>query len=239
MKKILLSLILAFTLTSASNAQALLILLFGDHLSTETFQAGINVSGSASTINGLNNVDYRFNWAFGAFGEVKFSEHWFLHFHLTIKTPAGAKNVDPIVPIPPEIDTLISDPKTTRSFNYITLPIFVTYKLSPFKIGIGAQLGYLTSADDTYEAITYQGNDITLVSDVRGQFNKWDAGLTGIIDYSISPEKKMRSLRLSLTYYYGLTDMVKDNTGDAWTNSEFLLSIGIPIGGSDDAEEVK
>ena len=53
MKKIILSLLLVFTLSSVTNAQALLIILFGDKLSTETFQMGINASLYASNINGL------------------------------------------------------------------------------------------------------------------------------------------------------------------------------------------
>ena len=46
----------------------------------------------------------------------------------------------------------------------------------------------------------------------------------------------MRSMRLGLKYYVGLTDIIKDNPGDSVTNSIFLLSLGIPVGGSDDAE---
>ena len=236
MKKIISILLLAFTLTTTSNAQALLALIFGKYLSTETFQLGMNLSGSASTITGLNNADYRISWAFGAFGEIKLSQDWFLHLNLTIKTPGGAKNVDAIVPIPPEVDTLLSSPSITRSYNYVTLPIYIKYKVHSFKFGLGAQLGYLTSADDTYEAITYAGNDLSVVSDVRGSLNLWDAGLTGIVDYFFVPEKNMKSLRLSLTYYYGLTDILKDNTGDSWNNTYILLTLGIPVGGSDDAK---
>ncbi len=232
MKKILMSLLLVFTLTSVSNAQALLILLFGDKLSTETFQMGINGSLSASNINGIDNTNYRISWAFGAFGEIRLSDDLFLHFNLTIKTPGGAKNVGPLVPVPPEVDTLLTAFKVTRSLNYITLPIFLKYKIGSVKLGVGAQLGYLTSADDTYESTTPMGNDLTVVTNIRDNLNHWDAGVTGIIDYFFSPEKNMRSLRLSLTYYYGLTDMLKDNTGNAWNNSIFLLSIGIPVGGS-------
>lgn len=239
MKKILLSLMFVFTLTSVSNAQALIILLFGDKLSTETFQMGINGSLSASNINGIDNTNYRISWAFGAFGEVRLSDYWFLHFNLTVKTPGGAKNVEPLVPVPPEVDTLLTGLKVTRSFNYITLPIFIKYKLGSVKLGVGAQLGYLTSADDTYDAITPLGNDLTVVTNIRDNLNHWDAGVTGIIDYFFKPEKNMRSLRISLTYYYGLTDMLKDNTGNAWNNSIFLLSVGIPVGGSGDVEEVK
>jgi len=225
-----------FLFGSAANAQALLIILFGDQLSTETFQMGINAAGSYSTISGLNGVDNRINWAFGAFGEVRLSDDWFLHFNLTIKTPAGAKNVEAFEDFLPGIDTLTSDIKITRSLNYITLPVFIKYRLGSVKLGVGAQIGYLSSASDVYDGYTFLGDDLSMDRNIRDKLNHWDAGVTGIIDYFFSPEKNMRSLRLSLTYYYGLTDMLKDNTGDAWNNSIFLLSLGIPVGGSDDAE---
>ncbi len=239
MKKILLTLFVVFSLHTTSNAQALLILLFGDKLSTETFQMGINASLSASNINGLDNTDYRISWAFGAFGEVKFTDDWYLHFNLTAKTPGGAKNVEPFEDILPVIDTLTSDIQITRALNYITLPVFIKYRLGPVKLGVGAQLGYLTSAGDIYEGFTFLGDDLSMERNIRDKLNLWDAGVTGIIDYFFKPEKNMRSLRLSLTYYYGLTDILKDNTGDAWNNSIFLLSIAIPVGGSDDVEEVE
>ena len=234
MKKILLTLFVVFSLHTTSNAQALLILLFGDKLSTETFQMGINASLSASNINGLDNTDYRISWAFGAFGEVKFTDDWYLHFNLTAKTPGGAKNVEPFEDILPVIDTLTSDIQITRALNYITLPVFIKYRLGPVKLGVGAQLGYLTSAGDIYEGFTFLGDDLSMERNIRDKLNLWDAGVTGIIDYFFKPEKNMRSLRLSLTYYYGLTDILKDNTGDAWNNSIYLLSIAIPVGGSDE-----
>jgi len=88
--KIITSLLVLFLFSSVSNAQALLIILFGDKLSTETFQMGINASLGYSGLNGApGNPEYRVDWAFGAFGEVKFTDKWYLHFDLTIKTPAG------------------------------------------------------------------------------------------------------------------------------------------------------
>jgi len=236
MKKLLQVFTLFLLLNSFANAQALLIILFGDQLSTETFQMGINAAVSASTIGGLDNINYRISWAFGAFGEVKLSDEWYLHFNLTIKTPAGAKNVEAFEDFVPGIDTLTYDVTITRSLNYITLPVFLKYKMGPVKLGVGAQLGYLSSASDVYEGYTFLGDDLTMDRNIREKLNHWDAGVTGIIDYFFAPEMNMRSLRLSLTYYYGFMDILKDNAGDSWNNSVFLLSLGIPIGGSDDTE---
>ena len=237
MKKIVLILFVIFSLHTTSNAQALLILLFGDKLSTETFQMGINASLSASNITGIDNTNYRISWAFGAFGEVRFNDDWFLHFNLTIKTPGGAKNVEPFDDFIPEIDTLVHDITIARTLNYITLPVFIKYRLGAVKLGFGAQVGYLTSASDIYEGYTFRDAALSMDRNIRDNLNHWDAGVTGILDYYFALEKNMRSLRLSLTYYYGLTDMLKDNTGDAWNNSIFLLSIAIPVGGSGDSEK--
>jgi hypothetical protein len=239
MKKLLLVITLAFAFHTTSNAQALLMLLFGDKLSTEKFQMGINAAVTASDIAGITDAKFRYSWAFGAFGEVKFNEDWFLHFNLTAKTPGGAKNVQPFEDIIPAIDTLTTDISITRSFNYITLPVYIKYRLGPIKIGVGGQIGYLTSASDVYSGYTFLGDDLTMDRDIRDKLNHWDAGVTGIIDYYLNQEAKMKSMRISLTYYYGLMDILKDNPGDPWKNSVFMLSIAIPMGGSDDVEEVK
>jgi hypothetical protein len=239
MKKLLLIITVAFAFQTTSNAQALLMLLFGDKLSTEKFQMGINASLSASNINGLSNTDYRISWAFGAFGEVKFNDDWFLHFNLTAKTPGGAKNVQPFEDIIPELDTLTKDITITRSFNYITLPVYIKYRLGPIKVGVGGQIGYLTSASDVYEGYTFRDDELSMDRNIRDKLNHWDAGVTGIIDYYFNQEAKMKSMRISLTYYYGLMDVLKDNPGDPWNNSVFLLSIAIPMGGGDDVEEVE
>jgi hypothetical protein len=239
MKKLLLVITLAFAFHTTSNAQALLMLLFGDKLSTEKFQMGINAAVTASDIAGITDAKFRYSWAFGAFGEVKFNEDWFLHFNLTAKTPGGAKNVQPFEDIIPAIDTLTTDISITRSFNYITLPVYIKYRLGPIKIGVGGQIGYLTSASDVYSGYTFLGDDLTMDRDIRDKLNHWDAGVTGIIDYYLNQEAKMKSMRISLTYYYGLMDILKNNPGDRWKNSIFMLSVAIPMGGSDDVEEVK
>ncbi len=236
MKKTLLILMLALS-SNVAHSQALLILLFGDKLSTETFQMGINASGSASDIIGLSDTKLRYSWAFGAFGEIRLSDDWFMHIDLTLKTPGGARNVQPFQPFLPIVDSLFTDVRVDRNFNYITLPVYAKYRVGAWKFGLGAQLGYLTSTTDVYTGSSILGDDFTMERDVASYHNRWDAGVTGTLEYFFSPAKKMRSMRLSLKYYYGLTDILKDNQGDPLRNSILLLSLGIPVGGSDDSAE--
>lgn len=235
MKKIFLLIFFNFFLfTGISNGQALLILLFGDDLSTETLQVGINASASASTLSGLSSSEYRYDWAFGAFGEIKLTDDWFLHFTLTIKTPAGAKNVEPFMDPLEVTDSLFTGLNVERKINYLTIPVFIKYATGHFKFGLGGQIGYMTSATDVYSGSTVIGDDFTMDRNVVDYFDRWDAGLTGMVDYFFKPDMKMKSLRLTLSYYYGFIDILKDNPGSAVNNSIFLLSLGIPVGGSAD-----
>ena len=121
--------------------------------------------------------------------------------------------------------------------NYLTIPVYIKYTTGHWGFGAGPQIGYLTSATDTYSGGTLYGDAINLDRKVKDNYNIWDAGLTFMIDYLFAPEKKMLSTRLTLKYYLGLTDVIKDNPGSAVNNSLFLLSIGIPIGGGGSSEE--
>jgi hypothetical protein len=231
MKKYILTIVIVIIFVNIAHAQALLIILFGDKLSTEKFQMGINATGSASNLTGIDETNYRFSWAFGAFGEINFNSKWYMQFNLTIKTPGGANSIPGLKPGDPLLDSLFSDVTADRITNYITLPVYLKFKAGSFKFGAGGQVGYLTSATEIYTGKTLLGDDFTLNKKKTSELNRWDAGVTGIVDYFFKPDLKMRSLRLSLTYYYGLTDIVKNNSGDSVNNSVLLLSLGIPVGG--------
>jgi len=230
-KKYWLLIALLFVPVQQAQGQALLILLFGDKLSTEKFQMGINAIASASNLTGDVDASTRISWGFGALGEVNLGDPWYLQFDLTLKTPGGASDVAGATPGTPELDTLFNDYAGSLNTSYITLPVWLKRRAGSFKFGVGGQVGYLTGANEFYSGQTALSNDFTLTKNVTGLLNRWDAGVTAIADYYFDSENKMRSLRISLKYYYGLTDILKDNPGDKVTNSVFLLSLGIPVGG--------
>ena len=238
MKLRLLSLLVfLFAATSTVNAQALLIILFGDKLSTETFQAGINADLSYTNFTGVDGTNYRTSWAFGAFFEIKLSENWSLQPELTIKTPGGAKNMPSEYYVEQEIiDSTFTDVNVTTSMNYISVPIYLKYTTGHWGFGAGPMFGYLTGATDTYSGGTTFGDEFSLDRDVRARYNNWDVGFTVMVDFLFAPEEKMQSTRLGLKYYGSFTDILKENSGETVSNSIFLLSLGIPIGGSDSDE---
>jgi hypothetical protein len=237
-------LVAALGMPTIGHSQALLIILFGDKLSTEKFQLGINADLTWSGLTGLSGTSSRMSWAFGAYGELKLGKKWRLQPELTLKTPAGAKNMtpgtagDPFLPIgDPFIDEIIATGTVTRSTNYITIPVYLKYHAGPLWLGAGAQVGFLTSATD--ELInTVPAGDFNLKASVKDTLQTVDAGLVGSIDFPLKPSLAMRSIKINLKGYYGRTDTVKDNPADAVRNWIVFLGIDIPVGGKKASEGV-
>lgn len=239
MRYVIVAVLLVLLLAHTAHSEALLVILFGDKLSTERFQLGINAAVTGSDFMGLDGTKTRYSWAFGMMGEIKVSDAFTIQPELTVKTPAGARNRSDRG-LPENVEDCVKEETFTvdTEMNYLTMPVYFKYFIAPsFGIGLGPQVGYLTSARDVYEGKTEGDYDITVVQGATGDYNRWDFGFAAKAEWLFSPHKKMRSLRLSFNYYYGVTDVVKDNSGDAVSNSIWLLTLNIPVGGEDAAAE--
>ncbi len=237
MRTLIAAALLLLGLAPAVHGQALLILLFGDKLSTEKFQLGINADLTFSNLRGLDpSGSARISWAFGAYGEIKLSNHWRLQPELTFKTPAGLSDV-PATPAVPGVDSVLSDTRVDYSANYITIPLMLKYQVDRVGLGFGGQIGFLTSANDRFKGVIDSLRDLTLEANVKDHVTTMDAGLLFSIDYALKPELQMRSLRLNAKLFLGLTDIVDGNTGDALRNTILFVGLDIPVGGSKAAKE--
>lgn len=243
-KAILLTLLLSAGSVQTAQSQALLIILFGDKLSTEKFQLGINADLVWSSLTNTGDASPRFSWAFGAYGEIKLSDHWHLQPELTVKTPAGAKGLPVTTPGSPfssptgdaTLDSIRAAGTVTRSANYLTLPLQVKYVTGPFNIGVGGSVGILTGASDELVTDVERGA-LNLKASSTDSLNTFDAGLVASLSYAFKPQLQMRSMRLDVKFYYGLTNTVKDHTGDAIRNWMLFVGLDIPVGGSDAVPE--
>ena len=166
MKKYVFLTLLLFVPVQQARGQALLVLLFGDKLSTEKFQLGINAIASGSSFIGVADEKMRISWGFGALGEVNLGDPWYLQFDLTLKSPAGASSIPGLVPDEPIFDSIFQDIAADQNLSYISLPIWLKYRAGAFKVGLGGQLNYLISATEVYAGKGIQGNDFTLEKNV-------------------------------------------------------------------------
>jgi len=219
---------------SAASSQVLLVLLLGDKLSNETLQVGIKLDRAFTNLTELDGADVRSGWAFGAWGEIRLAERWSLQPELTLTTPGGSKTFVGDPTGIPALDGVFSEVSVTRRLSYSNLVVPVKVVAGRFAVGIGPQLSYLRKADDFYEGLVTGEDEFTLESDVVETLNRWDVGLAAKVEFYLKPERGMQSARIHVAPFLGLTDIVKDNTGNAVKNWGVSLGIGIPVGTSSD-----
>ncbi len=216
----------------SAQGQVLLAILFGDKLSTETFQLGIKLDRAFTGLSEVEGADMRSGWAFGAFGEIKLNDSWAFQPELSMTAPGGAKEFLGDPPGDPQWDQTFQNVLVTRKMSYTNLSFLLKYKTGRFGLSAGPQVGYLRKAEDVYEARATGVGDLVLTKNVVGDHNRWDFGVTGTLEFYLSPEKEMKSARIHVTPYYGLLDTLSDNPGEAVRNLGVQVGIGMAVGGN-------
>jgi hypothetical protein len=219
---------------SPASSQVLLVLLFGDKLSTESFQIGIKLDRAFTSQSELDGADVRSGWAFGAFGEIRLNDSWSLQPELTLTTPGGSGSFIGDETGVPELDAVFSDVSVTRKLSYSNLQMFLKVKPGPVAIGVGPQLSYLRKAQDVYQGLVTGEDAFTLESDIVEIMNRWDVGIAANLEWYLKPDRGMKSLRVHVTPFLGLIDTIKDNTGNSVNNWGVSVGVGIPVGASSD-----
>ncbi len=221
-------LMLALT-ASLAHSQVLIALLFGDKLNSDRFQLGIQLAGNFQNVTGWDGTSGRFSLGFGIYGELKLTEKLSLQPEFLFKDPRGADGVPGHTFDNPDLDPLLEDATVSMKLAYVSIPILLKYHLSPqFSIGIGPQIGILSSAKNVYTATVNANGDLSFKEGLSSYLNDIDMALAFNLEYKLMKNK--RPLRIGLRYYLGLSDIIKDNPGTAVRNTVIQLNLGIPVG---------
>ncbi len=235
LKTILFSLLLTLG-ASAAHGQVLLGILFGDKLASEKFHIGLTAGANVSDISGVDDTKGKVGLVLGLLGEWKIADRLYLQPELLPFYYAGAKSMPPggLDDIP-ELDPKVRDMTRQTVLKYFEIPILLKYALGNgrWHLGAGPQIGFLTSAEDVYDVVT--SYEITIKADRKDMLNSTDAGVTFVLEYKVRPDPF--AMGVTARYYLGLTDIIKDNTGDALYNRVFTLGITIAMGGVDEFQE--
>ena len=235
LKTVLFTLLLTLG-AGAAHGQVLLGILFGDKLASEKFHIGLTAGANFSDISGVDGTKVKAGLVLGLLGEWKLSDNLFLQPELLPFYYAGAKNMPPggLEGIP-ELEDEVLDKERQTNLKYFEIPILLKYALGNgrWHLGAGPQIGFLTSAQDMYDGVIE--NEITIKADRKEMLNSTDAGVAFVLEYKTAPTPF--AMGVTARYYLGLTDIVKDNTGDALYNRIFTLGITMAMGGVDDFQE--
>ena len=214
---------LALSLSAGpARAQVLLGYLFGELLSTPTFNVGFEIGVNFATFDGLEGAERTNNTVFGLFADWRFSEH--VHLAGAV-LPIASRAADGITPLPtgdPDIDGQTADGTMMRSLSYVEIPILLKWapqRHSGFRVGAGPSLGIVTGATDRYTATTAGGAPYVLERDIAGEVPGLDVGL------SVDVEYRLPILSIAARYTHGLTDLRQTGTATA-IHSRVLTGTG-------------
>jgi hypothetical protein len=205
-----------------ARAQVLIGYLFGEKLSTPTFNLGFEVGANFSTIEGFDGAQRVNRPVFGLFADWRFSEH----FHLGgAFLPIAGRGADGLAPAPtgdPAFDGQTAGHTMERSMDVIEFSALL--KWSPeqqegIRVGAGPSLSVLTGARDRYPAVTPAGLPYTLERDIGDHLPAVDFGL------SFEAEWRFPMLSIAARYTEGLTDMRLDGAPEA-SHSRVLTGTG-------------
>src|SRR5690554_2275250 len=171
-------------------------------------KAGVNLAN----LSGMDDTDMKIGFHVGAVAEIKFNDKFSLQPEL-LYSAQGTK-IDMSMDIP-MIGKLEFESKT--NLDYINIPIMAKYYfVEGFSVEVGPQVSFLIKAEEKAKS---DGESETL--DIKDGLNSIDFGLGFGLAYDLP-----QGLFINARYNLGLTDIVKDNNGDAVKNSVIQVEIG-------------
>ena len=215
--------------TTASNAQVLISLIFGDELNTGNIEFGLDGGLNWTNINGIDQADYLMGWNLGFYFDIKLSDPWMLNTGVVVKGNMGAENIPVYSLNDPELDNLFSDGgRVTRKLNYFSVPVMIKYKFeNNIYVKAGVQLGLMYNGYDTFIKSVNEEDDLQHEVNIKDQYHPLDAGLAAGLGYRLMGGDGMN---IGLNYYYGLIDVRIDDSTPSELNQAVYLNVGIPIG---------
>ena len=215
--------------TTASNAQVLISLIFGDELNTGNIEFGLDGGLNWTNINGIDQADYLMGWNLGFYFDIKLSDLWMLNTGVVVKGNMGAEDIAVYSLNDPELDNLFSNGgSVTRKLNYFSVPIMIKYKFeNNIYVKAGVQLGLMYNGYDTFIKSVNEEDDLQHEVNIKDQYHPLDAGLAFGLGYRLMGGNGMN---IGLQYYYGLIDVRIDDSSASELNQAIYLNVGIPIG---------
>jgi len=163
-------------------SQALWILVFGDKLSNDRMQSGINVFVTRSTFNGMANATHINSWALGGFTDFRINNNWYASMELTIKSPTGAKGLLNYYDHYKPTDSITVEDLHIEITNF-SVPLYIKYKTKYFNIALGPEMIFAYSSDLVYTAKTVNGENIQVKSNAKDYIKTFDVGFSGTFEF--------------------------------------------------------
>lgn len=208
-------------------SQVLISLLFGDELNSGNIEFGLEGGATFSTISGLKGAEYKSGFNLGFYFDFKMNPKWAIATGVMVKSPWGAKGLDPYPTGNADLDSVFLGGSVERNLSYFNVPVLAKYKFGRFFASAGPQLSLGYKASDVFTNTVREDDDVSYSIENRVDHVALDVGVAGALGYHIP---KGYGMNILVRYYQGLLDNRKHPEGDAQYNSGVHLLVGIPIG---------
>ena len=212
---------------SASKAQVLISLLFGNALNTDKIEFGLIGGDNLAFINTIPDAKPYNNFNLGFYFHINMKNNSYLSTGVLVKSNVGATGL-PTYPIGDDyFDSLLVDGTLTKKIPYFYVPIMYQQRFNNrWYLEGGFQLGLMHQAKDVFETTVLDG-DLEYKLDARDQYKHLDAGLVGGVGYKF--KKEIKSIAAGINYYYGLMN-VSAVADTKIKNSSIYFYVKVPIG---------
>ncbi len=230
MKRRILLFVAAFFIASATTitAQAALFaLLFGDKVASERFNISLEIG---ATLLGYTNIDNKSNLGinFGIGGNLKLSENWYLSPNIYFLAKRNLR-VDQFSLNTGNagLDAQFMNVPLDITLNYIDVPIFISYQTNnkKYRFGLAPQFSFLQKSRGLF-----RNSNGEFSQNFDGYTEEIDYGLMADFGYILGKAHKGKGVHIHLRYYYGFTDILKDQLSTAQNRSNYLsLHLSLPF----------
>lgn len=218
-----------FLIGFTSNSQVLISILLGDKLNTGKIEFGLQGGLNWSTLKGLDGSSNLRGFNLGFYFDFKLKDpSWMLNTGVIVKSPMGADDLPVYSLNDSHLDSAFSGGSVARKVKYFNVPVMMKYNFrNHFFVKGGIQLGLRNKAFDEFTKSVKDEDDLKYKVKIKDEFHPLDAGLALGVGYRLMQGNGMN---FDLQYYYGLIDVVIDDSTPNQFNRVFYVTAAIPIG---------
>lgn len=228
MKKSILAFLFIISQSLSSQAQVLIVAIFGDDLNSGKIEFGLDGGYNRSWYLNKEGAEGLNNFNLGFFFHIKMTDNntGFISTGVHVKSNVGASGMPTYSIGDPEFDAVYAEGELTTKVNVFYVPIMWQQRLGKVFVEGGIQPGLRSKAYDYFDVEDYDG-ELEYKKDVRDDYTRLDFGMVGGLGYRFKEGPVSSSV--GLNYYCGVVDVYKPETHNL-KNSSLYIYARIPIG---------
>ena len=209
----------------AKSQAAVLALIFGDRVASESFHLSLDIGLNATSLPGLDQRKPTVGLNFGLGTFIKLNDRWALTPEFKPLSGRGARDVKSFYENVP-----LEDIQSNVHLNYIDVPVLVQYKATDrLFISIGPEISFVTEAKQHTSGTLSTGQEIIISETIFSLVNDIDLAVPLEVGYSLAKGIMGKAVDLKMRYAFGLTEVLTDKAQASSRNSTFQVMLSFPF----------